>query len=422
MWKNYAIAILGLAILMIVHECGHFFVARAFGMRVIKFSIGFGPTFFKIRPDDGYYWFTTAADRIKLRLWRHDPERHGPTIYQVAMIPFLAYVQIAGMNPLEEIEENDPGSYANASLIARISTIFAGPLANYLFASVFFFAHFVVGGQEVPRQDERGSTEVSVMAASPAEAAGIKNGDQIVEVNQKPVETWMEMADVISKNPERAIPVVVLRSGERITLTVTPKRIDVGKKKIVKGRIGVQRRIHHVDLTAKEAALLAVKQPPVVVRDFAVSISQWASGETEGELSGPVGMVREAAKIVRSSFVDFIALLGALSAYLGAFNLIPFPALDGGRLMFLGYEATTRRRPNAKIETQIHLVGLLMMLGLMGYVTLFNDLRRSDGNDGPPEAPPTSSASTPPPKAPDPAATPPPLPSTTTTPAAPSDK
>ena len=142
----YFVGVIGLALLMVVHESGHYFAARAFGMHVTKFSIGFGPTFFKIVPKDGYFWFTTGGDRIKVRLWRHDPEKHGPTIYQVAMIPFLAYVQIAGLNPFEEHDSKDKHSYANASLIARISTIFAGPLANYLFASVFFFGAFMLGG------------------------------------------------------------------------------------------------------------------------------------------------------------------------------------------------------------------------------------------------------------------------------------
>ncbi len=394
-YYSYLIAALGLALLMVVHECGHFFIARAYGMRVIKFSIGFGPTFFKIRPEDGYFWFTTAADRIRIRLWKHDPERHGPTIYQVAMIPFLAYVQIAGMNPLEEIEENDKGSYANASLTGRILTILGGPVANYLFASVFFFAAFFAGGQLVPDIDEPGSTEVSVMAGSAAEAAGLKSGDRILEVNQKPVERWVEMADGISKHPDEMIPILVERGGQRLSLSVTPKRIELpqGKKKVVvKGRIGVQPRTHHVELTAGQAALLAIKEPPKVVKRVVIGLSEWASGETEGELSGPVGMVTEAAKVVRGSFIGFISLLGLLSAYLGAFNLVPFPALDGGRLMFLGYEATTRRRPNARIETQIHIVGLVMMVGLMFYVTFFNDLRRSDSNDGPPAATPAASS------------------------------
>jgi regulator of sigma E protease len=408
------IAILGLAVLMIVHECGHFFVARAFGMRVTRFSIGFGPTFFKIVPQDGYYWFTTAADRVRLRLWRHDPERHGPTIYQVAMIPFIAFVQIAGMNPLEEIDEKDKGSYANGSLLARILTIFAGPAANYLFASVFFFASFMAGGDVVaPEPDELGSTEVAVMPQSPAEAAGIKTGDRVVEVDRRPVDKWNEMAEVISKHPEETIPIVVDRAGQRITLSVTPKRVAVKKKGGgSKGRIGIGMRTHHIDLNARQAAVLAIKTPPKVVKNVVVGIAEMAAGETEGELSGPVGMVKEAAKVYEGSFTKFIEMLGSLSAYLGAFNLIPFPALDGGRLMFLGYEATTRRRPNAKIETQIHLVGLLMMVGLMFYVTFFNDLRRSD-NDTPPAppaaAPPSSSGSpseTPGSAAPPPAAAP----------------
>src|SRR5262249_54390521 len=111
------IGALGLALLMIVHEAGHFVSARAFGMRVIRFSIGFGPTLFKIVPKDGFYWFAAAGDRVRLRLWKHDLEKHGPTIYQVSAVPFLAYVQIAGMNPLEEVTPEDKGSYANASLL-----------------------------------------------------------------------------------------------------------------------------------------------------------------------------------------------------------------------------------------------------------------------------------------------------------------
>src|SRR5271155_5853201 len=103
----YVVAILGLALLMVVHEAGHYFAARRFGMRVIKFSIGFGPT-----------------------IWKHKP-KNSPTTYQVAIIPFLAYVQIAGMNPYEENDPNDKASYANAPLLARVVTIAAGPPTHY---------------------------------------------------------------------------------------------------------------------------------------------------------------------------------------------------------------------------------------------------------------------------------------------------
>src|SRR4030081_2711298 len=106
----YLLAILGLAVLMVVHEGGHYLAARKFGMRVIRFSIGFGPT-----------------------IWKHKP-KGSPTVYQVALIPFLAYVQIAGMNPYEETDPDDRASYENASRWARIVTGVGGPLSNYFFA------------------------------------------------------------------------------------------------------------------------------------------------------------------------------------------------------------------------------------------------------------------------------------------------
>jgi len=355
----YLIGVLGLALLMVVHEGGHFLVARAYGMRVTRFSIGFGPTFFKIVPKDGYFWFTTAADKIRLRLWRHDPDRHGPTIYQVGMIPFLAYVQIAGMNPLEEHEPDDKGSYANASLSGRIFTIFGGPLANYLFASVLFFLSFFFGGRVVR------STEVNVLPDRPAAAAHVMDGDKIVEVNGVPVDEWEKMAEVISQNPGATIPLVVDRKGERVSLTVTPTN-ENGQGKIGVKAVGPVRK---VSVSVKEAGVLAVKMPTTVVRELVISLGQAITRKIEGELAGPVGIVKETARAAKSGWTDLLYFLGLLSAYLGAFNLIPFPALDGGRLMFLGYEATTRRRPNARIEAQIHLVGMLMLLGLMVYVT-----------------------------------------------------
>jgi len=135
------IGILGLALLMVIHEGGHLLAARAFGMRVIRFSIGFGPA-----------------------LWRHQP-KGSDTVYQVALIPFLAYVQIAGMNALEDIDPDDKGSYANASLIGRISAIFAGPLANYLFASVLFMGAFLIGGDTTRIQVIAGGADFQLSAA-----------------------------------------------------------------------------------------------------------------------------------------------------------------------------------------------------------------------------------------------------------------
>src|SRR5580698_969434 len=190
----YLVAILGLALLMIVHEAGHYFAARRFGMRVIRFSIGFGPT-----------------------LWRHK-SKDSPTVYQVAIVPFLAYVQIAGMNPYEETDPKDTGSYANASLWGRIVTIAAGPLTNYFFASVLIFFGLLVGGKEVP---DDASMKV-VVEAGPAQVAGVETGDRIVEVNGVHVPGWGDLRKAVSAHPGEAVDLTIERGGEVLHKSVTP--------------------------------------------------------------------------------------------------------------------------------------------------------------------------------------------------------
>src|SRR5258708_9563673 len=178
---------------MIVHEGGHYLAARHYGMRVVRFSIGFGPT-----------------------LWRHRP-KGSPTVYQVALIPFLAYVQIAGMNPYEETDPKDEGSYANASLWARVVTIAAGPLTNYFFASVLIFAGLRLGGKEVGDESMR-----VVVEAGAAQAAGVETGDRVLAVNDQNIRNWEELRKAIGSHPGEPVDVTLERGGETLHKTVTP--------------------------------------------------------------------------------------------------------------------------------------------------------------------------------------------------------
>jgi regulator of sigma E protease len=304
-------------------------------MRVTRFSIGFGPT-----------------------LWKHTPEG-SPTTYQIGIIPFLAYVQIAGMNPLEENDPADRGSYANASVFGRISTIFAGPFANYLFASVLFFASLILGGREVL------TTKVTVSPTGAAAAAQMKDGDKIVAIAGEPVKDWEHTRSLISAHPNEVIDIAVEREGKPMHLDVKPTPTgDNGS-----GRIGVAARADMLPVGVKEATVLSVKLPAQVVVGVVAGLGRLITGKEKPEFSGPVGIVRETAKAVRSGIPAALGFLGLLSAYLGAFNLIPFPALDGGRLVFLAYEATTRRKFNAKVETWVHVVGIVMLVALLLVVT-----------------------------------------------------
>ncbi len=334
----YLLAALGLAVLMIVHEGGHYLAARKFGMRVIRFSIGFGP-----------------------RLYQHRPAG-SPTVYQICVIPFLAYVQIAGMNPYEEIDPKDPGSYANASLLGRIVTISAGPLANYFFASVLMFFAFVLGGHTIV---DDASMRVSVAPEGAAHAADIRDGDKMLAVNQEPVRDWEALKKAIGAHPGERIVITIERDHATLDVPVTPA--PKGDKYEGKILIGPEFRTEPVSVG--RAALLSLSEPPKVVIGLVRGLGRMITLKEKPELSGPVGIVKETAGAVRTGAGPTLHFLGALSAYLGGFNLLPFPALDGGRLIFLAFEAAARRKPDAKIEARVHAIGLLMMLTLIAFVT-----------------------------------------------------
>jgi regulator of sigma E protease len=136
--------------------------------------------------------------------------------------------------------------------------------------------------------------------------------------------------------------------------------------------IGPPYRVEKVSVA--EAAKLAVVEPPKVVADTLVGLVRWLTGKEKVQAAGPVGMAKMAAAAAKSGAGDLLKFLGALSAYLGGFNLLPVPALDGGRLLFLGFEAASRRKPDAKIEAQVHAVGLLMLLCVIGFVTYWFDI------------------------------------------------
>ena len=131
--------------------------------------------------------------------------------------------------------------------------------------------------------------------------------------------------------------------------------------------------------------------PAVVVASLVTGIGRLVTGKEKPQLTGPVGIVKEAKRAAERSFTEYFRLLGILSAYLGGFNLLPFPALDGARLGFLGYEAITRRKPNAKVEAQVHFVGLLMLLALIFVVSSKELFGHEESDARPPHPAPAQS-------------------------------
>ncbi|MDX2090439.1 MAG: M50 family metallopeptidase [Kofleriaceae bacterium] len=342
---GYLSAIMALAFLIVVHEGGHYFVARWFGMRVDRFSIGFGPGIFK------------------------KTDKRGTT-FQLAPLPFGGFVEIKGMNILEEVDPEDANAYPNKPAWQRFLTIFAGPATNYLSAIVLAFGLYTCHG--VP-------ANVSYYAVSDVMADfdatdKLKPDDRILAVDG---------TRIFANQLPSLTELVSAKNGAPVTLTIQRdgKEQDVAIKPVMRTNwwtdetfylLGITRyaQTDTVKIGVGEAAKRALVFPVVQTRVIVDGLAGIFKGTEKADPGGPKRILDEFKRAFGHSIVAGIELLMMLSVYLGLFNLFPLPALDGGRLVFLGYELITRRRPNPKIEATIHMGGIMVLLVVMVLVTL----------------------------------------------------
>jgi len=335
------VTVAALSVLIIIHEGGHYLAARAFGMRVLRYSIGFGPTVFRYQPKD------------------------SPTVFQVAVIPFLAYVQIAGMNPNEEVDPDDPELYPNKSLFARVTTIAAGPIANYLTASLIVFGLGITNTLP-PMQPAEPMQIGHVVPDSPAARAGLQVGDVIVSADGRPIHNVTELIDATAPRAGEPTVYVVEREGRALApVTITPA------DQSGRGQIGVGAKLIplYENLGAWDSAKLSVVLPYQMTMAQLNGLADMVKRRSTEGIGGPVMMGKMVAEAAQAGVPAFLWLLMFISVALGMFNLLPFPALDGGRLIFLGYEALTRRRANERFEMAVHAFGIVFLLGVMILVT-----------------------------------------------------
>ncbi|MBK7077385.1 MAG: site-2 protease family protein [Myxococcales bacterium] len=357
---NYLGPILALGVLIIVHEAGHFFVARWCGMRVERFSIGFGPAIAKWRSKRG-------------------------SLFQLAPIPFGGFVEIKGMNIAEDVDPDDKEAYPNKPVWQRILTIFAGPGTNYLAAVLLAFGIYSCAG--IPNWAEH----YKVAAVDPkAPAHGIlQPGDVIVEANGQPLKLRgagpndKPLAVITNDAKGAPMKLVVERGGQRIPLEVPTKEVEVkdGAGNVINDADGKPMKVFRMGIALETrgkvgvgtAAVEAVKYPWLQTKQIVGGLYAAIRGKAEVRVTGPVGIFNEFSSAFGSGLIYGLELLMMLNVYLGLFNLLPLPALDGGRLAFLGYELVTRRRANPRVEMTVTMVGVLFLIVLMVFVT-FKDI------------------------------------------------
>ncbi len=383
--SGYLLPAMALAFLIVVHESGHYFVARWCRMKVERFSIGFGPAI------PGFKWLSKSG-----------------TQFQLAPLPFGGFVEIRGMNILEEVDPEDREAYPNRPAWMRFVTIFAGPATNYLSAIVLAFGLFMCHGVDTT---ERYYTIAEVMDGFDA-SAKLKIDDRILAVDGTKIfshssSTTPKISTLVNAKEGGPVVLTVRRDGKVFDVPIQPKLGYRGELDywFVGIHDGATKHLLDAPLSARPAIIMARdshKRPQQlfllgilyssvadtvdvgffdsVKRSIMYPIDQTkvigeglykiVTREAPADPGGPGRIMKEFKLALEAGWVYFIRLLMMLSVYLGLFNLLPLPALDGGRLVFLAYELITRRRANAKIEATVHMGGIMILFVVMILVTL----------------------------------------------------
>jgi len=433
-WVGIVAAAIGLGVMILVHEWGHFVVARLCGVRVEVFSIGFGNRIFG---------------------WK----RNG-TDYRLAVFPFGGYVKMAGENPAEE-RTGAPDEFLSQARWKRLLIILAGPFMNFVLAVVLMWGLYIAG-VPVPAYFHEPAQVAAVVPNSPAEKAGVKVGDKIVAIDGSKVSNWDEalsntsilpgsnvsltverggsvipLKEIVPQNPtdgcdvlgcpkERVVvdavmrgdpaamaglkagdeitsvngesvmsrdllsyvvtqsggkPVTmgVVRGGRDLMFTVKPAYIDLGDGGGKRWAIGVG---YGMADTVRESYpfIEAGRQSWEKNVDLSGQILSFVGGLFSGRFSlkdaaGPVGIVKISVQQARLGIAQFITFMAFLSINLGILNLLPIPILDGGHVLMLAIEGTLRRELSVAVKERFLTAGLIFLLTVIGFVTYFDILR-----------------------------------------------
>ena len=342
-------AVVGLGVLIVFHEFGHFLFAKLSGVGVLTFSVGFGP-----------------------KLWK---KKQGETEYALSAFPLGGYVKMVGEDPEEEVKAVDlERSFAHKSLLKRVAIVAAGPgfnllLAVFLLMLVFLFYGVPVLSNMVGAFDPE----------SPAAQAGIQKGDRIVAVNNQGVTAWEDLSSSIKQSGGQPLVLRVQRGDQELTVTVQPRKKEVKnifgelKEDWMIG-IGSQVSIEKGDpgLAISKAFVQTYEYSKLTLVGLYKMITREVSPRN---LGGPILIAQMAGQQAQEGLGSYLAFLAVLSINLGVLNLLPVPVLDGGHLFFFAVEAIIRRPVSVKYREKAQQVGIFLLLLLMIFA-FANDIFR----------------------------------------------
>ena len=353
-----------LTVVVFIHEYGHYYYAKKYGVGVTDFSIGFGKEIFGFNDKSGTRWKFCA-------------------------IPLGGYVKFFGdRNVFSQAEqeellknyskEDQEKLFVVKPLYQRSIIVAAGPFANFLLAIfIFAFIYMFAGKDFTPAQIQE------VQIESPAEKAGIKSGDIIQSINGKDVNSIMEVSAFINSSSSEIIDIGILRNDSEITFSVKPEVIkgedslgNKANKKIIGIKIApLNDEINRERLGPATALFYAFKETWFVIDaswNFIISMFK-GTGDTT-QLGGPIKIAKITGQVAKMGFIAFLSIMAYISISLGFINLLPIPMLDGGHLMFYAFEKVLGRPLTQKTQEGFFRIGLFLLLSLM-FFTTFNDLK-----------------------------------------------
>lgn len=339
---SIVVAILIFGLIVLIHEGGHFFFARINGITVEEFAIGMGPKL--------------VGKQVK------------GTMFSIRALPFGGFCKVLGEDELVEQE----GSYSSKSVWAKIQLVIGGPLFNFILALIFAFIFISLSGVIT-------TTVLDVVPDSPAQLAGILPGDKIVNINSKNVIGYKEIVIYLNERKSEPVEVTYKRDGIKKTVEIIPAFDEEAQTY----KIGFYPKTI-VNPNFIESVQYAFVETALWIRLVPYSLKMLFNGSFSAkDISGPVGIVSVVSENYKESVQYGLASIIAnisfwivlLSANLGVMNLLPIPALDGGRLVFLLIEAVRRKPVSQDKEGFVHFVGYVLLMVLM-VVILFNDIRK----------------------------------------------
>lgn len=320
------VAILVFGLLVFFHELGHFSVAKLFGIRVHEFAIGMGPKLVYTK-------------------------KHGTT-YSLRVFPIGGFVRMEG----EDENSDSEDSFGKKSVSQRIGVILAGPLMNFILGFLCFFIIFFYLG--VPS-----TTIGNIIPQSPAELYGLQTHDKILEIDGEMIESWDQLVSMIVASQGSPIQITYQREGLVVTQTMTPEIDEASGRPM----IGI---VPGIEKSVTGAMSNGLSQTRLIFTEILRFLQQLIRGQADtSDVAGPVGIISLVGQASRSGWIDVVGLAGLISINLGIMNLLPIPALDGSRIIFLVLEAMRGKPVDPEKEAMVHMVGITLLMLLMIVIT-----------------------------------------------------